>query len=94
MPALRWIWSWMISAQKDSVVHCAVGFVKQKDDCTKCPQGASIGIAALPMIISLVILLAGLLVAFLCGKKVENHAEDSGSKWFGQAKVSYSFSYK
>ena len=73
---------------------CAVGFVKQKDDCTKCPQGASIGIAALPMIISLVILLAGLLVAFLCGKKVENHAEDSGSKWFGQAKVSYSFSYK
>ena len=73
---------------------CAVGFVKQGDDCRKCPQGASISIAALPMIISLVILLAGLLVAFVCGKKVEKHAEDSGSKWFGQAKVSYSFYYK
>ena len=58
------------------------------------PLGLAAGLPALPMIISLVILLAGLLVAFVCGKKVEKHAEDSGSKWFGQAKVSYSFYYK
>ena len=68
---------------------CAVGFVKQGDDCTACPQGASVAIAVLPLIGVLVFLFAGLLLAFMCGEKVEKQAEDSGARWFGQAKVSY-----
>ena len=67
---------------------CAEGFVKQGDECTKCPQGASIGIAALPLVGMSVSLLVGLLLAFACGKTATK-AKDSGVKWFGQAKVSY-----
>jgi hypothetical protein len=67
---------------------CAEGFVKQGGDCTKCLQGASSGIAALPLVGMLVSLLVGLLLAFTCGKTATK-AKDSGLKWFGQAKVSY-----
>ena len=68
---------------------CAEGYVKQGEGCISCPQGASIAIAALPLVGILVSLIALLFLLFTCGKKVEAKAENRGAKWFGQAKVSY-----
>ena len=74
---------------------CAKGFVKQGDGCVSCPQGASIFIAALPLIGMLVSLFIGLLLFFMCGKKAtknaENAVDDGGFEWFGQAKIILSF---
>ena len=74
---------------------CAKGFVKQGDGCVSCPQGASISIAALPLIGMLVSLFIGLLLFFMCGKKAtknaENAVDDGGFEWFGQAKIILSF---
>jgi len=69
---------------------CATGFVKQGTDCISCPEGASIGIAAIPLITMLVSLFIVLLIFLVCGKKAQNKAK-SANKWFGQAKIMLSF---
>ena len=69
---------------------CAAGFVKQGTDCIACPEGASIGIAAIPLISMLVGLFIVLLIFMVCGKKAQNNAKKA-NKWFGQAKIMLSF---
>jgi len=69
---------------------CAAGFVKQGTDCIACPEGASIGIAAIPLISMLAGLFVVLLIFLVCGKKAQNKAEKA-NKWFGQAKIMLSF---
>ena len=69
---------------------CAAGFVKQGTDCIPCPEGASIGIAAIPLISMLVGLFVVLLIFLVCGKKAASQAKRA-NKWFGQAKILVSF---
>jgi hypothetical protein len=69
---------------------CAEGFVKQGTDCVECAEGASIVVAATPLVAMLVALFVVLLIFFLCGKEAQSKAEQS-STWFGQAKIMLSF---
>jgi hypothetical protein len=69
---------------------CAAGFVKQGTDCISCPEGASIVIAAIPLLSMLVVLFVVLLIFFVCGKKATSNAKRA-NKWFGQAKIMLSF---
>jgi hypothetical protein len=65
---------------------CASGYVKQSNSCIDCPMGASIGIAALPLIGMLLCLFCVLMAFLVCGRKATGRAKRA-SKWFGQAKV-------
>ena len=69
---------------------CAEGYVKQGTTCIECEGGASISIAALPLIGLLLGLFFLLVIFLICGKKAEKTAE-SGNKWFGQVKIILSF---
>jgi hypothetical protein len=73
---------------------CAAGYVKQGTTCIECEGGASMGVAALPLIGLLLVLFFILMILLICGKKAEEKAEsglESGNKWFGQVKIILSF---
>ena len=69
---------------------CGEGYVQQRDSCIECKAGASIGVAALPLIGMLVGLFILLLFVLVIGKKASSNAE-KGNQWFGQAKIILSF---
>jgi hypothetical protein len=69
---------------------CAAGYVKQGTTCIECEGGASIGTAALPLIVLLLVFFCILMIFLICGKKAEETAEN-GNKWFGQVKIILSF---
>jgi hypothetical protein len=69
---------------------CRKGYVQQGNSCIECKAGASIGVAALPLIAMLVGLFCLLLIYFILGKKASSNAE-KGYQWFGQAKIMLSF---
>ena len=65
---------------------CANGYVKLGTTCIECAAGASMGMAAVPLLGVLLGLFIILMIFFKYGKKASSKAT-SANKWFGQAKI-------
>ena len=65
---------------------CANGYVKLGTTCIECAAGASMGMAAVPLLGVLLGLFIILMIFFKYSKKASSKAT-SANKWFGQAKI-------
>ena len=69
---------------------CSKEYAKMGNECVHCPDGTSVSLATIPLLLVSILIFVGHLVFMLCGKKAVTGANEANT-YFGQLKIILSF---